>query len=364
MSEQRIFWDYEEYLGTILAKADDPLGKLAATVDFERFRPILEKAAGRPRGAKGGRPALDAVLKFKMLVLQSLHNLSMDATEHMVRDRLTWLHFCGLKPHDTVPDANTLWDFREALIKADALEALFGELNRIIAEAGFISRSGQVVDSSLVAAPRQRVTEAEKAAIKEGRPAGEIWPDAPAKASQKDTDARWTVRYKKAKAKPDGRKLVDIAIPVFGYKTHISIDKKHGIIRRQIVTDAAANDGKRLREGLIDPGNTCRDVWGDTGYRSAENERWLKENGLNSRIHRKKPRGRPMSARTAKANGRKSKDRAKVEHVFAHQKARMGLTIRTVGLARAKAAVTMANMAYNMGRLRWLLGRAKTTAWA
>ena len=101
-------------------------------------------------------------------------------------------------------------------------------------------------------------------------------------------------------------------------------------------------------------------MWGDTGQRSAENEKWLKENGLNSRIRRKKPRGRPMSARTAKANGRKSKDRAKVEHVFAHQKVRMGLTIRTVGLARAKAAVTMANMAYKMDRLRWLLSRAKT----
>ena len=125
------------------------------------------------------------------------------------------------------------------------------------------------------------------------------------------------------------------------------------------MTDAAANDGKRLREGLIDPGNTCGDVWGDTAYRSAENEKWLKEHGPDSRIHRKKPRGRPMPARTAKANGRKSKDRAKVEHVFAHRKARMGLTIRTVGLARAKAAVTMANITYNMGRLRWLLGRAK-----
>ena len=87
MSEQRIFWDYEEHLGTILVKGDDPLGKLAATVDFDRFRPILEKAAGRPRVVKGGRPAPDAVLKFKMPVLQSLRGLSMDATEHMVRDR-------------------------------------------------------------------------------------------------------------------------------------------------------------------------------------------------------------------------------------------------------------------------------------
>ena len=181
MSEQRIFWDYEEHLGTILAKGDDPLGKLSATVDFERFRPILEKAAGRPRGAKGGRPALDVVLKFKMPVLQSLRGLSL-----------------------------------EAPVKAGVLDELFKEMNQIVAEAGFISRSGQIVDSSLVAAPRQRTTEAEKAVIKEGRSADEIWPDAPAKASQKDTAARWTVKHKKAKAGPDGRKPVDIAIPVFG----------------------------------------------------------------------------------------------------------------------------------------------------
>ena len=92
------------------------LGKLAATVDFERFRPVLEKT-GRPRGATGDRPALDVVLKFKGLVLQSLRWLSLDAMETMVRDRLTSLHFCGLEPNE-VPDANTLWDFREAPIKA------------------------------------------------------------------------------------------------------------------------------------------------------------------------------------------------------------------------------------------------------
>ena len=91
MPKQQSFWDFEERLDAILAKGD-PLEKLAATVDFERFRSILEKAAGHPRGAKGSRP-LDVVLKFKMLVLQSLHGLSLDATETMARDRMTWLHF-------------------------------------------------------------------------------------------------------------------------------------------------------------------------------------------------------------------------------------------------------------------------------
>ncbi|MEM8554267.1 MAG: hypothetical protein AAGF71_05500 [Pseudomonadota bacterium] len=70
---------------------------------------------------------------------------------------------------------------------------------------------------------------------------------------------------------------------------------------------------------------------------------------MKSEIHRKKPRGRPMSKSTSKANGRRSALRSKVEHVFGHQKNRMGLVIRTIGPARAKATITLADMVYNMG---------------
>ena len=234
-----------------------------------------------------------------------------------------------------MPDANTLWDFREALIAAGALGALFHRLDRAITAAGYLPRGGQIVDASLVAAPRQRNTDGEKAAIKEGRSAAEIWPDKPAKVRQSDIDGRWTVKYSKAKVRADGTKPVDIAIPVYGYKSHVSIDRMHGLIRRQIVTDATQQDGARLREGLIQTANTARHVWADSAYRSAENESWLTANGMTSQVHRKKPRGRPMPQRTSRANGRKSAVRSKVEHVFAQQKARMGLTIRMIGLARA-----------------------------
>jgi transposase, IS5 family len=145
----------------------------------------------------------------------------------------------------------------------------------------------------------------------------------------------------------------DIAIPVFGYKSHISIDRRHGIIRRQTVTDAAAYDGARLREGLIDPNNTASGVWADSAYRSAENDRYLARIGKTSRIHRRKPRGKPMPKRTARANAARSAVRAPVEHPFAHQKGPMRL-IRTIGLARAKAAVTLTNMPYTMKRWCWL----------
>ena len=112
--------------------------------------------------------------------------------------------------------------------------------------------------------------------------------------------------------------------------------------------------GARLCEGLIDPNNTASDVWADTAYRSKANEEWLSKHGKVSRIHRKKPPGRPMPDHVLKPNGVKSKTRARVEHPFAHQKGPMGMTIRTIGLARAHAAITLANMAYNMKRWRWL----------
>lgn len=97
--------------------------------------------------------------------------------------------------------------------------------------------------------------------------------------------------------------------------------------------------------------NTASDVWADTAYRSQANEKWLKRQGRISRIHRRKPRGKPMPERSARANAAKSRVRARVEHVFAHQKDKMGLFIRTIGIKRAEAKITLANLAYNMNRL-------------
>jgi transposase, IS5 family len=351
------FWSVEDRLRELSAQGD-PLEKLLEIVDFELFRPVLDDTLGGTDKAKGGRPPFDAVLKFKMLYLQAQHGLSFEATEHLVRDRLSWMRFCGLSLADPVPDANTLWDFREALIRSGALDRLFEQLDRAIRDAGYLPMSGQIVDASLVAAPRQRNTDGEKAAIKAGKTATEIWPDKPAKAAQKDTDARWTLKTSKGKIEADGSVKRDLAIPAFGYKSHIGIDRRHGFIRRQKVTDAAAQDGARLREGLLDPTNTASDVWADTAYRSQANEDFLAEHGKTSRIHRKKPRGRPMARRTAKANARKSAVRAGVEHVFAQQKDRMRLFIRSIGIKRAEATIVMTNIAYNLGRWRWWQGRA------
>ena len=128
---------------------------------------------------------------------------------------------------------------------------------------------------------------------------------------------------------------VQIAVPVFGYKNHAGIDRRHGLIRRWTVTSAAAHDSRPF-EGLLDPKNTASKVWADTAYRSAKNEAALAKRSRLSMIHFRKPKGRPLPPQHAKANAARSAVRSAVEHVFAGQKHRMKLFVRTVGLGRAK----------------------------
>ena len=103
------------------------------------------------------------------------------------------------------------------------------------------------------------------------------------------------------------------------------------------------------------------EVWADTAYRSQANEKCLASNHLVSRIHRKKPKGKPMPVNVARANAAKSKVRAAVEHIFARQKGPMGLFVRTIGIARATVKIGLANITYNMKRAVWLTEMAAVT---
>src|ERR1700712_1757859 len=167
---------------------------------------------------------------FKVLLLQAMHTLSDERCEYLIRDRLSFMRFLNLGLADPVPDANTIWTFREALKRAGAIDALFGRFDAALQAEGYLAMGGQIVDATIVAAPKQRNTEAERAAIKAGDiPEG--WAGKPAKLRQKDRDARWTVKFSKAKPREDGTPQTDLAVPAFGYKNHVSIDRRHGLIR-------------------------------------------------------------------------------------------------------------------------------------
>ena len=348
-------FDVDARLAEISAKGDG-LERVAAVVDFELFRSTLEAAALRRDRSRGGRPPFDHVPMFKVLILQAMHSLSDERAEFLIKDRLSFMRFLGLRLADPGPDANTIWTFREALKKAGAIDDLFKRFDDVLRASGYLAMSGQIVDATIVAAPKQRNTIEEKKALKEGRiPDG--WEQNRARLAQKDKDARWTVKYTKAKPNEDGSlPPVNLAIPAFGYKNHIAVDLAYGLIRKWTATHAAAHDGARLEE-VLDRSNTASEVWADKAYRSAKNETMLSHRWFVSRIHRKKPKGKPMPERTRISNARKSKVRSAAEHVFAHQKGPMGLVVRTVGIARARVKIGISNLAYNMRRFVWLSGK-------
>jgi IS5 family transposase len=169
-----------------------------------------------------------------------------------------------------------------------------------------------------------------------------VWPDKPAKAAQKDVDARWTVKFAKARTAVGGKRQIDIAVPSFGYKNHIAIDQRFGFIRKSVVTQSARHNGSQLRE-VVTTDNTASDVWADTAYRSKSNEAWLKSKGRVSPIHRKKPKGKPRSEALRAANRTKSKMRTGRTCLRA-RKADMALFIRTIGIKRAEAKINLVNL--------------------
>jgi transposase, IS5 family len=352
MPGQPGFFDRDERYAALSA-AGDPLERLAAVVDFELFRDELDAALDRADRTRGGRPPYDAVLMFKVLVLQTLYTLSDDQTEYQIRDRLSFMRFLDLALEDRVPDAKTIWLFREQLTRAGTVERLFQRFDAVLRDAGYLAMGGQIVDATVIQARRPRLSQDEKATVKGGG-IPKTW--SKAKRAQMDTDGRWTLkRGRKRSAQRSGsqeRSRSELVIPVFGYKNHLGIDRRHGFIRTFAVTDAAAHDGRQLGK-LLDRHNTASPVWADSAYRSAANVALLVRRGLVPHLQRPKPRGRPMPPHLVRGNAGRARVRVAIEHVFAAQKCRLGLVIRSIGLARATTRLGLANLVTNMRRLAW-----------
>jgi IS5 family transposase len=270
---------------------------------------------------------------LKILILQSLYNLSDDAAEFQIQDRLSFMRFLDLGLGKRVPDAKTIWLFRQRLTEQNRIEPLFARFEAVLQREGFAARKGQIIDASIVSAPKQRNSREENETIKNGEtPKG--WSDE--KARQKDTDARWTQKNSNN---------------YYGYKNHISIDAKHKMIRHYAVTPASTHDSQVFEE-LLDETNTNREVWADSAYRSQESIERLAALKYREHIQRKGRRNHPLTPREKRGNHTRAKTRARVEHVFGIQTMRAGgnLVIRTVGLPRARAKIGLRNLAYNLSR--------------
>jgi len=325
------FFDVELRVQWLLAKGN-PLSRLDAVVDWEQFRPLLDAALVKPAKGPGGRPPHDRLKMFKTLVVQRFYNLSDEQTEYQVSDRLSFQQFIGWTLADKSPDANTIWDFREALIQADVFEKLFALFGQCLPERGLLAQPGKLVDASFVDVPRQRNTREENATIKAGgTPAA--WAEQPAKAPQKDVDARWT------------KKNAEVH---YGYKNHVKADAQSKLIEQYAVTDASVHDSQML-EPLVD--GTEGEVYADSAYRSAETEAMLTEKAVTSQIHERAYRNRPLTEAQKDRNRQKSKIRVRIEHIFGYMSQSMkGFYLRAIGWRRNAAAIGLINLIYNLAR--------------
>lgn len=321
-----------------------PLDRLNDFVDWEVFRAQLETIREKDRKSPAGRRPYDVVLMFKILVLQSLYNLSDAQTEFQIKDRLSFMAFLELSLADRVPDEKTVWLFREQLTAAELIDPLFEQFQAVLDAAGFAARKGQIIDASIVPTPRQRNSREENQQIKAGE-TPEEWGNNPAKQRQKDVDARWTKKRNTT---------------YYGYKNHVNVDAKHKFVRRFAVTNAAVHDSRVLAD-VLDETNRNRDVYADSAYQSAETSEWLTSQGYRDRIHQKGRRNKPLTKRQQQANRTRSRTRVRVEYVFGVQAQMAGqVIVRTIGLARAKVKIGLRNLAYNLNRYSVLLGQAKS----
>lgn len=335
------FFTHEIQLSRLDALGD-PLKAVSEAIDFEMFRPLLDRLLGIRAGGPG-RPPLDRVLMFKVLVLQTVRGLSDEKLEFELIDSASAQRFISRSPHDAMPDSRTIWLFRNNLAKSkltneqceecDGVRALFDEFHTMLATKGLICREGKTVDAMIVEVPRQRNSREENQIVKQGEIPAD-WPRQPRKLAQKDLDARWTRKD---------------YIAYYGYKNSITGGNTDNLIHDYRVSPANAHDSTIVPTAFFKAASPGAKAYGDSAYCKPQVLAKLAAAGIESRIHEQRLAGRQLSDEQKESNRIKSKVRARIEHRFGRMRTNLGgLAVRAIGLVRCRAAIGMLNLVYNL----------------
>lgn len=296
------------------------LERIASLIDWAPMEALVR----RVRPGRTGRPPYRALAMVRALLLQQWYGLSDPGLEEALLDRVSFRRFCGLSLEEPTPDETTLCRFRLALVEAGLGEALFAEVARQLDAAGYLVKTGTLIDASLV-----------EAAVR--RPADGSTPKGEESRSAHDPDANWTRAGK-------GRR------PFFGYKMHIGIDQGSGLIRSRRLTPAKTYESE-VADALV-LGDE-RAVYADKAYEKRSRREALKARGIKDRIqHRRtnvQPTLPPWQTVRNKLIGR---IRTAVERTFGELKrGPYGFVrMRYRGFARCSLHLDLAAIAYNLRR--------------
>lgn len=333
---QKSLFDEEERIEK-LQQMNDSLERLNEVIEWETFRRALTRASRKEDSGKGGRPAYDVVMMFRILVLQRLYNLSDDQMEYQINDRLSFMKFLGLNLEDNVPDAKTIWKFRNDLVESELDRELFWLFDCQLEKQGLITHSETIVDATFVEVPKQRNHHDENKQIKNGE-IPEDWqkPENAHKLVQKDTDARWTKKNNET---------------FYGYKDHVKCDADSKLITNYEVTSAEVHDSNESTDML---NSKDSNFYADSAYSSEEIANNLPKYCKNH-ICEKGTRDHPLTEEQKKSKREKSKIRCRIEHIFGFMTNSMnGIIIRSIGIKRVQFNIGLINLVYNFCRYRFL----------
>ena len=315
----------------------DPLADLNAVMDWTIFDAVLARIPRAEPKAPGGRPACRPLSLFKILVRQSLYGLSDEQAQFQILDRRRFHHFLGRTEADPVPDQNTIRAFREKLARAELFTELFAAFNARLTQQGFSTRKGQIIDASFVAVPRQRNRREENAAIQRGAvPAG--WETDAKRLAHKDVAARWTKQNQQTD---------------YGCKDHVVADWESKLIVRAEVTAANEPDSQAL-----DPLTRAGDppTGADSASAGAPCQEIFAAKGILAHVCEKGVRGPALTKGQKRSNRAKSRQRARVEHIFGFKTGSMGAMFqRAIGFARHRAGISLTNLVYNLARTEQII---------
>ncbi len=325
----------EEFTRERLSAMGNPLAAISKVIDFELFRELLEsKLLNTNKKNNAGAKPYDVVMLFKILILQRYYGLGDSQVEYQILDRTSFKTFLALETGDKVPDEKTVWSFRERVTKTGLVEELFEQFTSFLEKQELIFNQGQLIDASFTVVPRQRNTRDENKKIKNGE-GDDLWKDKPNKKRHKDIDARWT--------KKNGETF-------YGYKNHAKVDAKSKFIKTYKTTDASVHDSQVL-DDLLDEKDKDQDLHADSAYTGKDQDEIIAKYEMKNQVHEKGYRNKPLTEEQKVNNTKKSKIRARVEHVFGFMEQSMnGLVLKSIGIVRASGIIGLINLTYNLFR--------------
>ena len=247
------------------------------------------------------------------------------------------MRFLGLSISNDVPDAKTIWKFKNDLKNANVMKELFDLFNNILEKQHIITHEGTIVDATFVDVPRQRNTRKENAEIKAGKvPKEWLGAENAHKYAQKDTDARWVKKGDETH---------------YGYKDLVKADADSKIITDYVVTNASVHDSQ---EFLTLINESDKKLYADSAFKSERIDAALPDS-IENLIHEKGFRNHPLNETQKANNNAKSKIRCRVEHIFGFMTNSMnGIFIRTIGMKSAEFQIGLSNLVYNICRYTFL----------